>query len=320
MDLIYTDELRKDVGVIHRNTFDFQISVDKDNCDFEVETSIKDNVLQKGFFVYVEGEEYGGRVDSIQIDTGNDEVHAKGRSWRGILGSKIISPPPGETHLTMSGDANTIIAQLLYYCELGDLFVAESAGAINIPSYTFKRYTSLYEGLVAMLNTVNAKLKLRWEHGMVKVEAVPMVDYSNEAEISSDLFDFRIESSTGINHIIGLGQGELLNRQVVHRYARPDGSISEIQYFTGLDEITATYEYTQAESLDDLISATEKKLKELSTKDSLQITAHDLNADIGDKFTAYDINTGISISQYVTDKIVTINGDGVQIQYKVGNI
>ena len=321
MDLIYTDNLMRDIGVVTNGNFDYESSTDKDKCTFEISTTIEDNVLSLGAYLYSPNNEYGGRVDSIKIDTAKRSLTANGYTWRGILGKKIIEPEQGQAYYTLTGDLNANISDILTKTNLTDLFIASTQSTITV-TYKFSRYIDVYTGIIKMLAAFGYKLTLSWNENSRKMvlEAVPLIDYSNQREITSDLFNFTIQkNSLPTNHLIGLGKGELTSRQVVHKYLQGDGTIGDTPYYTGKDEITEVYDYPNAESLEELETSTTERLKELSVSDSMEIkSAGDLNADIGDKFTALDTTTMVTVTQFVIGKIVVMDGDITKIDYEVG--
>lgn len=319
MELNHANKYGVDQGALVDHYFDLEESTSSDKNTFEIRCAIEANVIQSNEYIYAEGTSYGGIVDSVKIDTKKGVVYHKGRNWRGILGSKIISPDSGSDYYVVSGDLNTILGQLISKIDLADFFVAESTECGISSSFKF-RYVDAHTGIIKMFSQVGAKLHIEWKRGKVTLSAIPIVDFSKEKEVSSDLFDFVIElASHQTNHIIGLGKGELSERQVIHKYIDLNGNVSDTQAFTGIDEICKTYEYSNCESLEDLEEKTIETLLEEHIDAKLKITAYDLNADIGDKFTATEINTGISVTQYVVDKIVTIENGVLKINYKVGD-
>lgn len=322
MDLIRTDQNLTDIRVILDGKLDFESSKDVNKCEFQFETLIEDNSLELGDYVYVSNTEYGGRVDTQKIDTGKGIITSSGRTWRGILGSKIIEPLEGEDYYVLTGDLNENISGIITKCTLQEIFEVDDSETTSI-TYKFPRYINAYSGIINMLNDNGYKLNIIKHEGSPKVtlSAVPINDYSNSSEITSDFFDFIIEKKTAaVNHVIGLGGGELAERLVINKYIQSDGTIGDTQYYFGKDEITTVLDYPNAESLEDLEKSTIQRLKDEAVSNSLEISSSgDLNADMGDKFTAVDITTGTSITQYVTDKIVTIQNDVVKIDYEIGD-
>lgn len=317
MDLIYTDTNRIDQGVISDFSLDYEISSSSNNT-FEIQGALGTLNLEMGGYIHSDSE-IGGRIDSVKVDTEKNTVYYSGRTFRGLLGSKVIEPPEGQSHKKVSGDVVDIIASLIPELGLQDIFTTGATSGITVTNYQFDRYTDLYSGIIKMLSKVNAKLKLAWNGDKVELTVSPITDYSDIAELTSDLFDFVIEhNSAAVNHLIGLGQGELTERQVVHRYIGADGKVTDTQYYFGLDEITEAVPNTDCESLEDLIERTEEQLRKRGVKDSLAIHSYDLQADIGDRFTAYDVNTKLSVTQYVTGKIITFDGLNTQTKYEVG--
>ena len=106
MDLIYMNEIKEDLGVLQDYEMDLAFGADENN--FECKIQSKAHCCDAGYYLYMEGTEYGGIIDSIQSDTENDEVTYSGRTWQGLLGSKIVLPlQNGENYSGSTGSTNT---------------------------------------------------------------------------------------------------------------------------------------------------------------------------------------------------------------------
>ena len=320
MDLIYADKLKTDVGVLRDCVFDLAFGADENN--FKLSVSTDNNVCEEDYLIYLEGTEYGGIIDAIEVYSAKKEVNYKGRTWHGILNTKIIQPSSGQNYYTVSGDANSILGTLITRLTLSDLFKASTASSgFNISSYSFKRYVGGYDGIADMLKNAGAKLHMEWTGGYVELSAVAIGEYDNE-EIDSDHIDIHIQKTYNpVNHLICLGQGDLSQRTVIHLYCDASGNIStSTQTFTGLEEVASVYDYPNAESSEELQKEGTKKLKEMNGADLVEVSLDDTyEFDIGDIITAQDITTGIKVTRRVLKKIVTINNnDQVIINYKVG--
>lgn len=90
MDLIYADKDRRDIGVLH--VYELDLAFGADENSFECRVHANDHCCEAGYYLYFEGTEYGGIIDSIKIDTVNEEITYSGRTWHGILASKVIMP------------------------------------------------------------------------------------------------------------------------------------------------------------------------------------------------------------------------------------
>lgn len=322
MDLIYTDSNRQDINVLNKYSLDVEIATETDKCTFEIDTIIDMELINNAEFWYIEGTEYGGIIDSKKITTSKKTAALGGRSWRGILGSKIIEPDNGQAYYTVTGELNQCISTVLSRIGLTSLFRALNTSTNKTITYQFDRYTDAYKGLLKMLGSVGYKMQLRWENKKVTISAIPIVDYSNERELTSDLFDFVITKKQNfVNHMIGLGSGELTERMVVHKYLQEDGTVGDTQFYFGDEEVASIYDYSNVESLDELTTKTAEELeKKIASSDTLKITANNLEADVMDIFEANDIYTGISIKEYITNKIVQLEDGQTKISYKVGNV
>ena len=343
MDLIYMNANKEDIGVLMNYELDMAFGSDENT--FECIVQAKDHCCQAGFFLYAEGTEYGGIVDGIQSKTGEEEVIYSGRTWHGILGSKIILPlQAGEEipskvtvkeqdskgnsivnrYLIVTGDAHDCISFILERCGLSSLFEAPAdASGININAYQFHRYTNAYTGLCKMLASAGAKLKLAYKGGKIIVSAVERYDFSKDDRFNSDLIDFDVSKKfKTVNHLICLGAGELENRLVIHLYADAEGNISQEQTFFGEDEYTAVYDYSSVESEEELISSGTDELKALWSQDSLSIDFDEtMDAyDIGDIVGATENVTGVSVASVITKKIVTIKNGQITIDLSTDTV
>lgn len=320
MDLIYTDARRIDQGILSAYSFDLSFGA-KEN-DFEIILGASEPVLESGAFVYSEGTEYGGTVDAMKASTDGDTITYTGRTWHGMLNSKIIQPDAGADYFIVSGDANAILATLIARLGLSGAFVAASGeSGINISRYQFARYIAGYDGIRAMLAANKAKLRVVWRDRAVHLSAEPIADYT-DSPIDGDLATLTVEKhEKKTNHLICLGKGDLAAREVIHLYADSFGRIGDVQYYFGLEEIAETYENTNAESSEALRNDGVKRLQELRDNDKADMSLHaDIGIvyDIGDIVGASDVRSGVSVAAAVTQKIVKIANGTEQINYKTG--
>lgn len=340
MDLIYTDASRHDVGVLAGYSFDLAFGADEN--DFECKIASSDHCCEDGSYLYIEGTEYGGVVDTIAVDTAAEIVTYRGRTWHGILESKVVVPllssdtstsavtiktAEGGTslvnaYLIISGDANACIAWLINRIGLDSLFAVDGLAGVNINQYKFDRYTDAYLGIRKMLKSVGYKLAMSFDAVSRKtiLNAVPIVNYSAE-DISADLFDFSASKKyKSVNHLICLGAGELADRTVVHLYADEDGNISTTQTQFSADEYVATYENT-SDGADELTADGAERLAELWQQDEISISvfADTFEYGIGDIVSASDPITELTITAKISKKIVNIENDVTTIQYEVGD-
>lgn len=314
MDLIYTNQNREDIGVLQ--DFSLDLAFGSGENDFELTVSRENNVADSGCYIYIQGTEYGGIIDAVKSDTGTAEVTYSGRTWHGILNSKILEPDSGQAYLTVSGDANTVLATLIVRMGLGALFQALSTpSGITVKTYQFDRYISGYNGILKMLKTVGAKLRIVHNGTNVVVSAVPVTDYTQDGVSDDQTALTVLKTKNKVNHLICLGTGELADRMVIHLYADAAGNISRTQTFTGLEEYTAVYDYSSVESEDDLVAGGTERFRELLQQDQLDVNFPESDDiySVGDIVGATDNVTGISIAVPVTKKIVKIEGDLVSV-------
>ena len=320
-DLVYANGDMEDLGVLARYALDLAIGADEN--DFELVVDSSSHVCREGYYIYIEGTEYGGIVDAIRVRTAEKDITDKGRTWQGILGSKVLEPDAGEDYLEVSGEANLVIGKLLARMGLSGLFAASGADSgLGVASYKMNRYIDGYTGLVKMLASVGGKLKFSFRGRKVVLEAVRGADYSQDEQFDSDLVELDLEKGYHpVNHVICLGKGELAGREVVHLYADRDGRIGKGQHLVGLEEVTAVYENVNAESVEELEqggASLMEKAHAAASRMSMSFNSDDDVYDVGDVVGAVEHITGIMATERITKKIVGISNGSINIEYKVG--
>lgn len=327
LKFIVANEKGEELGYVKEaNYIDLELG---ETNDFEVEFSAdawKEETYNWGYRIFIPNTEYGGLLEERKTSTGQGTVTWLGYTWRGLLNQKIIQPPDGETHLTVSGDANKIIKDIIG-SRFGSLFVAETEGSgIEFKNYQFDRYCTVLEGLEKMLASKQARLKICYKQGTpglldsaVLLSAVPITDWSEHLEYSQDgRLTFTTEDyRRGINHLICAGEGEGIERQILHLYVQKDGSIGETQYYTGLEEREALYSYTSMNDLEQLKKDGIKQLESLKNYRGMEAHINNVDVDIGDMVGGRDRVTGMSIQQPVVGKILTIKDGETDVEYKL---
>lgn len=318
-DVIVADANGVELRSILYQKFDFEIGDDENTFLITCNRSEWESVPD-GARVYIPGTEYGGIYKRLEADTKENTASIGGYTWRGMMQNRIIVPPSGSDYANDSGEINAVIkARVL--AAFPNLFtgVTESTGvSVN---FQYDRYTSLYDGLKAMLKSVGYKMQLSYDQTICKVivEAVPIVDYSPMIEYSSDMnADYKmVLDKTGVNHMICLGSGELKNRTVVHLYMDGNGTISQRQTFFNEDEICEIYDYAGA-GVADLIQSGTKRLQTNASKNEFSISLDTVQeVAVGDIVGARDYDTNMTMTAPITTKIYQWEDGFEKTEYKL---
>ena len=174
-----------------------------------------------------------------------------------------------------------------------------------------------------MLKSVGYKMRIAYdmEQCKVVVDAVPIVDYSQMIEYSSDMNAeySMIINKMGINHLICLGQGELQNRTVVHLYADTNGVISRTQTQFGADEVTDVYDYAGAET-DNLVESGIDQMIANASKNKFAVDLESTkDVAVGDIVGSRDYITGYTVAAPITTKIVKWKQGFEKVEYQLSD-
>ena len=312
--LIYTNTSHVDVGAIQ--TFEMDLAFGADEQDFEIAFSKPE--LTGGELLYIDGTEYGGIIDAVTHSTETDSAIYKGRTWHGMLAGKIVKPASGQNYYTLSGDANACIASLLTKVGLSSVLTARSSSSgITVSSYQFERFCNAYDGLLKMLASANAILRIERHDDITELWAETRSTITDEAD--SDLMDFAVTDNHRVpNHLVCAGEGELKDRVVVDLYADASGNVSQTQSLTGVDEIAVLYNYNNADSAE-LIAEGTKELQSYQQGGGADLQVNSKGDwHVGDKIQVRDNRSGTVITSVIAKKIVKVKDGVLSVDYEVG--
>ena len=316
MVLVVHDSAVGDIREIEEFELDLAFGSDENALKLEARAG---DAPEEGQFVFIDGTEYGGVIDQASYEAGREatgSILCKGRTWHGILAGKRLLPDSGSGYLSVDGKAGEVLASLIARMGLSGLFSASPDD--TAVSYTFERFCDGYSGLKAMAKANGRKVAMRLRGGKVELSLPPAVDYANK--VDSDLLDFKLTSvHRCVNHLVCAGTGELEERAVVHFYADAAGNVSHTQSLFGVDEISALYDYSNADE-EKLEEEGRKKLQEYQTRGSVEVEAHDdIDVDVGDVISARDNAHGRTVTATVAKKIVKVSRGVATYSYEVGS-
>lgn len=231
MDLIYTDKNRKDIGVL--SDYELDEAFGKSENNFSLKISLSEHCMEPGCVIYAENTEYGGIIDTLNPNTKDSTLTYKGRTWHGILNSKVLEPNAGEDYLILSGEANSVLKEIITRLKLNDVFsVSEEDSGIEIIHYQCSRYSCAYDEIRKMLYEFMGKLTINCRMQTVLLSVSPLYDYSADEEWDANQLDFAIEKNYHpVNHLICLGSGDLKDRHVIHLFTDENGGIQPYSFY-----------------------------------------------------------------------------------------
>lgn len=312
--LIVTDANHNDIAAVE--SFDMDLAYGLDEQDFEI--SFESPVLTGGELLYIDGTAYGGVVDVVETESHSTITTYRGRTWHGILSGKIIAPAYGQDYVTVSGEANACIGQIIQRVGLSDLMsVSDASSGIQITSYQFARFVNAYDGLVSMLAASGAKLVITRQDGTVELSAAPIRVIMDE--VDSDILSFTQSVNHRVpNHLVCAGEGELGERVRLDLYADAQGNVSESQTLFGVDEIAVYYDYSGAD-LEKLRTDGTKTLRDFQVQGNIDADVEGAGEwDVGDVLTATDNRIGRSVTARIVKKIVKVSMGNLSTSYEVG--
>lgn len=273
--------------------------------------------VEEGWYLYIDGTEFGGVVDGYEIDTGKPGTTWKGRTWPGILAENFLLPDAGDDYLTVDGEANAVLGALVERMGLGGVFAAsEDDSGIEV-SYSFPREGSALDGIEGMLGAVGAKLRMRRMRGRTVLSAVPAEDYARDGA-DSDRLRLTIKKDRPVNHLVCMGAGELAERAVVHLYADRDGNVGTVQTIFGAEHRAELYDSPSADAAE-LAEAGAERLRGMQGGEEIRVTDTGAGSyDVGDVLGGRDNARGVRVSAKVTKKIGKVSPRGLEVQTEAG--
>ena len=289
-------------------TSDFTLDLAWGESENDFSLTILDRTVKiwKKLFIWLDGTPFGGIVDSVEPTRKNGvtTVVYEGRTFSGIMGSRILTPPAGRDYLTVTDQPHQILRTLLDNAGLAGLFTVETGADMEI-LYRVDRYTDLWTCIIKICQQYRLSPVFRCAHNRIYFSLRKAASWDEEN--NPNMLDYTIKNKTPPNHLIVGGKGDLQNREIIHLYADRAGNVSGTQQIYGLDEITQFYDDNNAEG-QELMDNGVKKLKELQNVNSIDLTINSMDGmTVGDTIAGYDETTGTSISSRISKQILKIS-------------
>lgn len=278
--------------------------------------------IEKGHYVYISDSEWGGPVSRVRHSTSDDTVRVYGTCWRGLLATRAICPEAGKTHVVYENmDANDVLRSMISGWMTTRVSVVDGESGIRCSGKI--RYRDMLKAVDRLLEGTEGVLRVKFSGSMIRIWVEQLNDRSDEIEFSQeyecDIISER--NASQYDHIIALGQGELLERTVVERWLLPDGTVTDDNSAEGVvsDALSRSYiyEYTAAETEDELAANAEKKLLSCAGGDSMEIVINSSlgELELGDRAAVRDQLTGILSVLSVAEKNLNISPDGMTVKH-----
>lgn len=324
MDMWFANRQREDTQMAPSSIY-VDIDVGKDN-DYKLSLSTseynKDNIMPGGYF-YIPGEEYGGKIQDLSVNTSSGTVSFTGDTFRGMLNERFVEPPAGQDYLTVTGDMHSVMRSIVG-AHFGNLFVVSSDPRETV-TCKILRYCSVLEALEQIASSKEYRLEIKAvvdEKFYVLLSAEKIRNLSEDIEVSQDYgINFEISKvSKKYEYMLALGSGELKDRVVKRYHMTSNGTIETVASFP-VDAIVYKYDYPNAESEEQLLEEATKKFSEINQTDSQKMRVRDdLELKMGDIVAGRDYVTGVYISEPVSRIIVKYSNSILSKSYEIGVI
>lgn len=309
MRLIATDTTFRDTMAIHR--FGLDLAYGDSENDFRLTVPFRTE-LEPESVIYVPETEWGGviRESWVVKEDGRAWRIYYGHTWHGIMAERILYPDPGSDYLTVSGDANSIIQQLITRTSLGMLFEAGPPCGLDITWRFDRENPYLYDGLRKMLRSKGYALRVhRGGSGKTQLSAEPIPQRIDDGRGSK--YGYQLKRLHPINHLKCLGKGELAERITIDLYADSHGSVSQTQSIFGVGLRERFYDASNAD-YDQLLENGIKNLKDLQQLSEATISLPEgASYNVDDIVGIDDADTGISVRSSISKVIVKVDGSPV---------
>jgi hypothetical protein len=334
MELIHADSSLTELQCIDCfEKFDCEITAGESDSSNDWELRIPQSCWQRmpvleGHFVYIEGTEWGGIVEKTEHSASDMTVRLYGASWRGMLSRCAVCPDSGNTHFEIAEQDGNDVLRLLTERSGSDLLSAEE-GQSGVTCGGRIRYKSLLYAANELFSEHNAHLSVCFKEGGIVLSCEQNRDRSNDIEFSQEYhFELGYSSqSAKYNHIVALGSGTMLERDMLELWLLPDGTITE-EAQTGEGEEnggqllnhnlgTLIYDYSSVDSEETLRDYARKKLREAAAYKEFEISVsgYDAQLELGDVAYVRDVVMDESSNMSVVSKRLTISSNGAAITH-----
>lgn len=318
LGVIYADPYGREMGFVDYCAGDFTIGTSN---SFRLQVPA-DLGIARDWYLMIDGEEYGGIVEGLDVVTTDGHVTAVGLTWHGLLEKALVKPPLGQSHRTATGECNAVLGQLVDLLGLGYCMVADGADSgFSVSGWRYTREAEAmggYSQARAMLRSVGAKLRIRYDSALRKavLSAVPRADYTEDG-IDGDRAAFSISTRRPVNHLHCMGLGEGADRLTLDLYADAEGRVSRTQTLTGRAHREEAYDNPSADLAELEEYGTQRLAGYQTAREKCTLPREDAGQyDIDDLVGATSTRHGVSVITSVAQKVATVSGSKITYETK----
>lgn len=240
MDLIRSinqDNSWIDIGYVA--DYELDSAWGNDENDFELRVPISSCILDTNEMIRIEEEsdvngeavplQIGGIIDVVEIDTESNDVNYSGRTWQGLLNSRIIPTASKKDSYTLGSgsnvvDASVIINDLITVLRLEYYFSSTSIAGIDVEPYECDRFARGYDILLSFCELNGLKPMFRMLNGKVQIEVIEAEGFS-DVEMFDDEIKFTLKRNLNpVNHVV-IGDKENLDSPIMNLYTDENGNV-----------------------------------------------------------------------------------------------
>ncbi len=280
--------------------------------------------IRVGNYIYIDGSEWGGPVEQVRHISSEEQVKVKGTSWRDLLNRRIVIPESGSTHVVIRNQEMHSAISSLTDGWNPELFVVSVVNSGMSCSASI-RYVPLRCALDRMLLDSGARLSAEFNDGFVALRAVKIRNLSADTELSQE-YDAQLISEFNAkpyNHILALGSGEMLDRQVVQLWMLPDGTVTDNSAAAAALAPLSTllYDYPSVMELEELRSAARSRLLASAGQSKLEIEMSGTEElELADSVSVRDTVTGMTDVLAVLATELSVSSAGVTYTHRLGRL
>lgn len=226
-----------DVGYVA--DYEIDASWGNEENDFELRVPLAHGILETDEMIRIEEEsdingesvplQIGGLIDTIEVDTESMNVVYSGRTWHGLLNSRIIPTTSKKDSYTLGSgndvvDASVIVDDLIEVLQLGYYFTSTSITGIEVEPYDCERFARGYDILLSFCELNGIKPMFRMIGGKVQIEVVEAEGFS-DVEMFDDEVKFTLKRNMNpVNHVV-IGDKENLDSPIMNLYTDENGNV-----------------------------------------------------------------------------------------------
>ncbi len=307
-----------DYGVIDPISYDVNIGLYGASAnDFQLVLPLTKDIIPDGYFVSLGNTEYGGKIKGRLINYDRHTITYKGRTLRGQMEHVFCNTrATSDSFGTAASTCGEVVQEMIDATTLHGIYSVKQSPTTTLGDVVIiPAHCDLLKAFDLVLSAFGCSSVLKFDDNGVGIYIEPKktkilqavtlgLEVNDDRLLPTGLLGYHTEGNATEN---------------VNVYLQADGSIGTTRYYSGMDAYHVSVDIGKTANAAEALAVAKDRLRAMRNAEYLgSLESDKLDADVGDTVIVNATEYGISVTQTVSEKVLSVAGTRQKLIARTG--